>query len=300
MRHVIERQSNLDLRQGMIEEIITQDSRIEGVKTNSGTVYKSRVVIITTGTFLKGLCHVGEASFAAGRAGEFPSHGLSESLKKLGFELLRLKTGTPPRIHARSIDYSRVEIQHGDPEPYQFSHFPVEKRLAQVPCYITYTTDETASIIRENIHRSPLYSGRIVGIGPRYCPSIEDKIMRFPDKLKHQIFLEPEGLDTDEIYINGSSTSLPEDVQEKIVRSIIGLENAEIIRYGYAVEYDFAPPTQLYPTLETKRVEGLYFAGQINGTSGYEEAAAQGLMAGINSGLKLLAKDPLILKRSEA
>lgn len=300
MRHVVEKQENLDLRQGMIEEIVIQHNHIEGVKTNSGTIYKSKIVMITTGTFLKGLCHIGESSFAAGRSGEFPSYGLSDSLRKIGFELLRLKTGTPPRINARSIDYSKIQIQEGDPEPYQFSHFPVEKRLAQVPCYITSTTDKTAQIIRENIHRSPLYCGKIVGIGPRYCPSIEDKIMRFPDKPTHQIFLEPEGLDTDEVYINGSSTSLPEDVQEKIVRSIIGLENAEIIRYGYAVEYDFAPPTQLYATLETKLIAGLYFAGQINGTSGYEEAAAQGLMAGINAGLKLQGKEPFILKRSEA
>ncbi|MBI1871602.1 MAG: tRNA uridine-5-carboxymethylaminomethyl(34) synthesis enzyme MnmG [Chlamydiae bacterium] len=300
MRHIVEKQAHLDLKQGMIEEILTQHSHVEGVVTNSNTIYKSKIVIITTGTFLKGLCHIGESSFAAGRAGEFPSYGLSDSLKKLGFELIRLKTGTPPRINARSIDYSKVEIQHGDPGVYSFSHFPVEKRLPQVPCYITYTTKETASIIRENIHRSPLYSGRIVGIGPRYCPSIEDKIMRFSDKPRHQIFLEPEGLDTDEIYINGSSTSLPEDVQEKIVRSIIGLENAQIIRYGYAVEYDFVPPTQLHGTLETKRIEGLYLAGQINGTSGYEEAAAQGLIAGINAGLKLREKPPLILKRSDA
>ncbi len=300
MRHVVERQENLDLRQGMIEEILSQDSCIKGVKTNSGTIYQSKVVIITTGTFLKGLCHVGDSSFAAGRAGEFPSYGLSDSLKNLGFELLRLKTGTPPRIHARSIDYTKVQVQDGDPIPYQFSHFPVEQRLKQVACYITATTDKTAEIIRENIHRSPLYCGKIVGVGPRYCPSIEDKIMRFPDKPTHQIFLEPEGLETDEVYINGVSTSLPEDVQEQIVRSITGLENAEIIRYGYAVEYDFAPPTQLYPTLETKKISGLYFAGQINGTSGYEEAAAQGLMAGINAALKLLGKEPLILKRSEA
>lgn len=300
MRHVVERQEHLDLRQGMIEEILVQDDIVEGVRANSGTIYKSKIVIITTGTFLKGLCHVGESSFAAGRAGEFPSYGLSDSLKKLGFELLRLKTGTPPRIHARSIDYSKVEVQEGDPEPYQFSHFPVERRLNQISCYVTTTTDQTAEIIRQNIHRSPLYSGRIVGIGPRYCPSIEDKIMRFPDRLRHQIFLEPEGLETDEIYINGSSTSLPEDVQVQIVRSIKGLENAEIVRYGYAVEYDFVPPTQLYHTLETKRIAGLYFAGQINGTSGYEEAAAQGVMAGINAGLKLQNKEPLILKRSEA
>ncbi|MBI1882669.1 MAG: tRNA uridine-5-carboxymethylaminomethyl(34) synthesis enzyme MnmG [Chlamydiae bacterium] len=300
MRHVVERQPHLDLRQVIVEELILKDNVVEGVKTNSGTIYKGKIVIITTGTFLKGLCHVGESSFAAGRAGEFPSYGLSDCLQKAGIELLRLKTGTPPRISERSIDYSKVQVQHGDPEPYSFSHFPVEKRLLQVPCYITYTTDRTAEVIRKNIHRSPLYSGRIVGIGPRYCPSIEDKIMRFPDKLKHQIFLEPEGLDTDEIYINGSSTSLPEDVQEEIVHSITGLEHAEIIRYGYAVEYDFAPPTQLHATLETKTLSNLFLAGQINGTSGYEEAGAQGLMAGINAGLKLLGKEPLILKRSEA
>lgn len=300
MRRVIERQENLDLRQGMIEEIITHHGAVESVRTNTGTRYKAKAVLITTGTFLNGLCHIGESSFAAGRAGEFPSCGLSDSLRKLGFELIRLKTGTPPRINARSIDLSKVEIQYGDETPYQFSHFPVERRLPQIPCHITYTTDKTANIIRNNIHRSPLYCGKIVGIGPRYCPSIEDKIMRFQDKPRHQIFLEPEGLETDEVYINGCSTSLPEDVQEQIVRSITGLENAEIIRYGYAIEYDMAPPTQVHSTLETKHIQGLYFAGQINGTSGYEEAAAQGLMAGINTALKLQNRPPFILSRSEA
>ncbi|MDP3980307.1 MAG: tRNA uridine-5-carboxymethylaminomethyl(34) synthesis enzyme MnmG [Chlamydiota bacterium] len=300
MYRTIEKQSNLRLLQGTVERIIVENSAVTGVVLSDGTMLQTKAIIITTGTFMKGLCHVGETQFHAGRSGERPCHALSDSLRELGFELHRLKTGTPPRIHKDSIDYSRVKVQGGDSEDYYFSHFPENQKLAQIPCYITRTTDETAHIIRSNIHRSPLYAGRIIGVGPRYCPSIEDKIMRFPDKPNHQVFLEPEGLVTNEVYVNGVSTSLPKDVQDMIIHSISGLEKAKIIRYGYAVEYDFMPPTQVLHSLETKRVQNLFFAGQVNGTSGYEEAAAQGLMAGINATQKILCKPPFTLKRSEA
>jgi tRNA uridine 5-carboxymethylaminomethyl modification enzyme len=300
MRKVLESQSNLDIKQASIEKIIAEEGRAKGVVTSLGVFYGAKAVIITTGTFLKGLIHIGLENFSAGRAGEFPSVGLSESLTKLGFEMGRLKTGTPPRLDAKTIDFSKTEPQYGDDPPTPFSHDTEEITNPQLPCFITYTNSDTHNIIRENLDRSPLYSGRIKGIGPRYCPSIEDKAVRFSEKPRHQVFLEPEGLETKEYYANGISTSLPYDVQVRLVRTIPGLENAEIMRPGYAIEYDFVYPTQIRHSLETKQIEGLFLAGQINGTSGYEEAAAQGLMAGINVGLKIRGKEPLVLDRSEA
>ncbi len=299
MKHVIESQENLDLKQGEAKEILVNGNAVEGVITTIDTVYYSKAVIVTTGTFLNGLIHIGDITFGGGRAGDKASHGISSSLAKLGFEIKRLKTGTPPRLNAKSIDFSKLEAQNGDDDPTPFSYQTKKITQEQLPCYITYTSDKTHKIIKENIHRSPLYSGKIESRGPRYCPSIEDKVYRFADKDRHQLFLEPEGRYTEETYINGLSTSFPQDVQIKLVRSIQGLENAELMRFGYAIEYDFCPPTQLEPTLQTKKIENLYLAGQINGTSGYEEAACQGLMAGINAVLKLQLKGPLILDRSE-
>ncbi|MFA5354659.1 MAG: tRNA uridine-5-carboxymethylaminomethyl(34) synthesis enzyme MnmG, partial [Thermodesulfovibrionales bacterium] len=300
MRQSLERQERLTIKQGMVERIETKDGSVTGVVTSLGVLYGARAVIVTTGTFLKGLIHVGLESFPAGRAGEFPSVNLSDSLSSLGLRLGRLKTGTPPRLDARSIDFSKTTPQWGDEPPIPFSYATERITNPQLPCYITYTNNETHEIIRSGLDRSPLYSGRIKGIGPRYCPSIEDKVVRFSDKERHQVFLEPEGLETTEYYANGISTSLPYDVQVRFVRSIPGLEKAEIMRPAYAIEYDFVYPTQLRHSLETKAVEGLFLAGQINGTSGYEEAAAQGLMAGINAGLKLKGQEPLILGRDEA
>jgi tRNA uridine 5-carboxymethylaminomethyl modification enzyme len=258
------------------------------------------MVILTTGTFLRGTVHVGDVSYSAGRAGESSAEKLSDSFLSLGFEIGRLKTGTPPRVNAQTVNFKVMQIQLGDenPRPFSFSNDRIEQ--GQIPCFVTSTNSVTHEIIRQNLDRSAMYSGRISGIGPRYCPSIEDKITRFADKDRHNIFVEPEGRDTNEIYLNGISSSLPEDVQTDMVRSIKGLEGAEIMRFGYAVEYDFAPATQLYPTLETKRVANLYFAGQLNGTTGYEEAAAQGVVAGINAALKIHGKDPFVLKRSNA
>ena len=299
MKQVIEDQENLDLKQGEVKEILVNGSAIEGVITTIETVYYAKSVIITTGTFLNGLIHIGELSFGGGRAGDKASHGLSGCLENLGFEIKRLKTGTPPRLNAKSINFSELEAQHGDENPSPFSYQTKKITQSQVPCYITYTSNDTHQIIKENIHKSPLYSGKIQSRGPRYCPSIEDKVYRFADKERHQLFLEPEGRYTNEIYINGLSTSFPQDVQTKLVRSIKGLENAELMRFGYAIEYDFCPPTQVKATLETKKIENLYLAGQINGTSGYEEAACQGLMAGINAALKIMNKKPFILDRSE-
>ncbi len=300
MKRVLENCPGLMLRQGSVEALIVEDGQIKGVETQIGECFFGRKVILTTGTFLKGLIHIGDRNYSAGRAGDFAVHGLSESLVGLGFKVGRLKTGTCPRLDSRTIDYSELAVQDGDepPQPFSFSSHGVVQR--QVPCHITYTNSRTHDIIRSAIHRSPMYSGVIKSRGPRYCPSIEDKIYRFADKDRHQIFLEPEGLDTVEVYPNGLSTSLPLDVQVEMVRSIKGLEQAEIMRHGYAIEYDFFEPTQLYSSLETKLVKGLYHAGQINGTTGYEEAAAQGIMAGINAVLSLRGEEALVFSRDQA
>ena len=300
MKRVLETCPGLTLRQGSVEKLIIRDGEVKGVETQIGERFDGRRIILTTGTFLNGLIHVGDRNFSAGRAGDFAAHGLSESLADLGFNIGRLKTGTCPRLDSRSIDYSKLQIQIGDesPIPFSFSNERITQR--QVPCHITYTNAKTHEIIRAGIHRSPMYSGVIKSRGPRYCPSIEDKIVRFGDKERHQIFLEPEGLDTIEVYPNGLSTSLPLDVQIEMVHSIVGLEDAEIMRPGYAIEYDYVEPTQLYPSLETKLVRGLYHAGQINGTTGYEEAGAQGILAGINAVLSLRDEDPLVFSRDQA
>jgi len=300
MKRVLESCHNLKLHQGSVERLIIKDDRVEGVETQIGEQFHGRRIILTTGTFLRGLIHIGDRNFAAGRAGDFAVQGLSESLVNLGFKVGRLKTGTCPRLDSRSLDYSNLQIQHGDESPVPFSFVSETLTQRQIPCHITYTNARTHDIIRAAIHRSPMYSGVIKSRGPRYCPSIEDKIVRFADKPRHQIFLEPEGLTTVEVYPNGLSTSLPLDIQVEMVRSIEGLERAEIMRPGYAIEYDYVEPTQLYPSLETKFVRNLYHAGQINGTTGYEEAAAQGLMAGINAVLSLRGEPPLILSRDQA
>jgi tRNA uridine 5-carboxymethylaminomethyl modification enzyme len=300
MKRVLENCPGLTLRQGSVEALIVEDGQIKGVETQIGEHFYGQKVILTTGTFLKGLIHIGDRNYSAGRAGDFAVHGLSESLVSLGFKVGRLKTGTCPRLDSRTVDYSELVVQDGDqpPQPFSFSSSGVTQR--QVPCHITYTNSRTHEIIRGAMHRSPMYSGVIKSRGPRYCPSIEDKIHRFADKDRHQIFLEPEGLDTVEVYPNGLSTSLPLDVQVEMVRSIKGLEQAEIMRHGYAIEYDYFEPTQLFPSLETKLVKGLYHAGQINGTTGYEEAAAQGIMAGINAALSLHGQKPLEFSRDQA
>lgn len=300
VRQRLEKTDNLDIKQAMCEELIVENGAIIGVISKEGLAYHGKTVIITSGTFMRGLLHMGDVNMSGGRAGDPPSVGLSSSLEKHGIKLGRLKTGTPVRIHKRSIDYSLTEEQPGD-AGVRFSFDPEEtKQLPQVPCHITYTTLETKEIIQKNLHRSPLYSGKIVGIGPRYCPSIEDKIVRFSDKDRHQIFLEPEGLTTEEVYVNGISSSLPFDVQYEFIRAIPALRNAEIMRPGYAIEYDYIASGQMHFSLESTLISGLFFAGQINGTTGYEEAAAQGLMAGINAVQKILDKPAIVLKRSEA
>ncbi|MDR3622946.1 MAG: tRNA uridine-5-carboxymethylaminomethyl(34) synthesis enzyme MnmG [Paludisphaera borealis] len=296
----VERQPNLTLRQEMIETLDVVDGRIVGLRCRGGIVYKAGAVVLTTGTFLQALMHTGEEKTVGGRGGDVAALGLSQSLRSLGFELRRFKTGTPPRINGRTIDFAKLAPQPGDAEPVPFSFLTDRIEQPQMECHITATNPAVHEIIRANLHRAPMYSGQIQSTGPRYCPSIEDKVVRFADRESHQIFLEPEGRNTLEYYCNGISTSLPRDIQEAVIPMIPGLENAEIMRYGYAVEYDFAPPEQLTATLETKAVPGLFFAGQINGTTGYEEAAAQGLIAGINAALAVKGEPPFVLDRSSA
>ena len=301
LKWVVEKQLNLDVKQAMIDDLVVDGDRVCGVVTKMGVRYEAGAVIVTTGTFLRGLIHIGKSKMEAGRAGEPAAYSLSDSLRRLGFELGRLKTGTPPRLNRRSIDFSKMDLQPGDdPIPFFSYRTPPTFHVEQLPCYLTYTTEKTREVIQANLHRSPMYSGQIQGIGPRYCPSIEDKFVKFPEKERHQIFLEPEGRSTDEFYVNGASTSLPEDVQMLMIQSIVGLENAQIMRPAYAVEYDYSLPHQLHPTMETKRIQNLYFAGQINGTSGYEEAGAQGLVAGINAALSAKRQNQLILTRADS
>jgi tRNA uridine 5-carboxymethylaminomethyl modification enzyme len=322
MRQTLESEPNLRIKQAEVTDLVLEDLpggaqslapaggaevlhevarrwRVRGIKLRDGRRVEASAVVVTTGTFLNGLIHCGEQQYPAGRSGEPPSVLLGEALRRLGFDVGRLKTGTPPRLDARTMDFSRFQIQAGDPIPTPFSFRTRAITQPQTVCWVGYTNAETHRIIRENVHRAPLYSGQIKSIGPRYCPSIEDKIVKFPDKPHHQLFLEPEGLDTNEIYVNGMSTSMPIDVQVAIVKSIPGLENAEMIRPGYAIEYDMVQPTELYPWLETKKIQSLFFAGQINGTTGYEEAACQGIMAGINAGLRIQGKDPVIIDRAQ-
>lgn len=299
MKQTIEDTDRLTLRQGMAEELIVEEGQCVGVRTKTGAEYRAKSIVVTTGTYLRGKVIMGELMYESGPNNQQPSVKLSESLRGLGFELVRFKTGTPPRVHKDTIDFDRTEIQPGDENPKFFSYETEYSDNEQLPCWLTYTSEETHKIINDNLHRAPMFSGQIEGTGPRYCPSIEDKIVRFADKPKHQIFLEPEGKNTSEYYVQGLSTSMPEDVQLAILRSIPGLERVEMMRTGYAIEYDAVVPTQLWPSLETKLVPGLFTAGQINGTSGYEEAAGQGIMAGINAARKALGKDPVVIDRSQ-
>ena len=300
MKKTLERQENLTLLQGKVERLIVEDGVCKGVVTQTGAHYYAKAVVITTGTFLRGEIIIGDIKYSSGPNNQQPSIKLSEHLEELGFKLVRFKTGTPPRVNSRTIDYSKTEIQPGDEEPRAFSYETTTYITDQLPCWLTYTTEETHRIIDENLHLSPMYSGMIKGTGPRYCPSIEDKVVRFHDKPRHQIFLEPEGRETEEVYVQGLSTSLPEHIQRKLLETIPGLEKAQLMRAGYAIEYDAIVPTQLWPTLETKLVKNLYTAGQINGTSGYEEAAGQGIMAGINAAHRALGREEIILSRSDA
>lgn len=299
VKNLLEKVPHLEIKQGSVESLVMEEGLLVGVSTKEGIVYQGSHIVISSGTFMRGLLHIGETQFSGGRAGDQPSVGLSASLEQLGLELGRLKTGTPPRINRRSIDYSETEEQPGE-EGIRFSYDDEIPRIAQVSCHITYTSPATKDIILQNIHRSPMYSGQIKGVGPRYCPSIEDKMVRFADKERHQLFLEPEGLTTDEVYVNGVSSSLPFDVQLQVIHSIPALRNAEIMRPAYAIEYDYVKSGQIYSTFETKKIPGLFLAGQINGTTGYEEAGGQGLMAGINAACKALGKPPFTLNRSEA
>jgi tRNA uridine 5-carboxymethylaminomethyl modification enzyme len=300
MKKTLENQANLTLLQGMVEELIIENGVCKGAITKTGAIYRSKTVVITTGTYLRGEIIIGDLKYSSGPNNQQPSIKLSEQLEEIGLNLVRFKTGTPPRVDSRTIDYSKTEIQPGDDVPRAFSYETTKALTDQLPCWLTYTNEQTHSLIDSNLHRSPMYSGMIKGTGPRYCPSIEDKVVRFNDKPRHQIFLEPEGRHTQEVYVQGLSTSLPEDVQHQILQSIAGLENVQMMRAGYAIEYDAVVPTQLWPTLEAKNVKNLYTAGQINGTSGYEEAAGQGLIAGINAGSNALGKEELILSRSDA
>ncbi|HEY5974865.1 MAG TPA: tRNA uridine-5-carboxymethylaminomethyl(34) synthesis enzyme MnmG, partial [Geobacteraceae bacterium] len=300
MKHVLEQQANLDLKQAEVVRLVLVDGAVQGVDTRQGVRYQGATVVLTTGTFLRGLIHIGLTNYPGGRAGDLPAIGLSDHLRELGFDVGRLKTGTPARLDGRTIDFARLEPQYGDDPPQPFSFETERISQSQVPCYIAYTNPRSHDIIRSGLDRSPLYSGVIEGVGPRYCPSIEDKVVRFPEKDRHQTFLEPEGRETVEYYPSGLSTSLPIDVQWAFYRSIEGLERVEIMRPAYAIEYDYVDPVQLHASLETKLVPNLYHAGQLNGTSGYEEAGAQGLMAGINAALRVLGREPLVLTRSDA
>ena len=300
MKHTLELQENLSVKQAEIVDIIVENGEVKGVETNIGAIYNVKAVILATGTYLKGKIYIGEVNFESGPDGVFPANKLSECLKKIDINLVRFKTGTPARVNKRSIDFSKMEIQNGDDEIVPFSFDDKISKKEQVPCYLTYTNAKTHEIIRQNLHRSPLYSGQIEGTGPRYCPSIEDKVVKFADKDRHQIFIEPEGINTNEMYVGGMSSSLPEDVQHEMYRTLPGLEHVKIVRNAYAIEYDCINPNQLYATLEFKNIKGLFSGGQFNGSSGYEEAACQGLVAGINASMSILGKEPLILDRSEA